>query len=50
MSTCEAEVNAAVVAAKDAAHLWQMLMDLRYADAQPKVTPTQKIMRSKGVT
>ena len=35
MSTCEAEVNAAVVAAKDALHLKQMLMDLGYADAAP---------------
>ena len=35
MSTCEAEVNAAVVAAKDALHLRQMLMDLGYADAAP---------------
>jgi len=35
MSTCEAEVNAAVAAAKGALHLRQMLMDLGYADAAP---------------
>ena len=35
MSTCEAEVNAAVAAAKGALHLKQMLMDLGYADAAP---------------
>ena len=35
MSPCEAEVNAAVAAAKDALHLRQMLMDLGYADATP---------------
>ena len=35
MSTCETEVNAAVVAAKDALHLRQTLMDHGYADAEP---------------
>jgi hypothetical protein len=32
MSTCEAEVNAAVVAAKDALHLKQLLVDLGHFD------------------
>jgi len=35
MSKCEAEVNAAVAAAKDALHLRRMLMDLDYTDAAP---------------
>ena len=34
-STCEAEVNAAVVAAKDAVHLSRMLHDLGYGTAGP---------------
>ena len=38
MSTCEAEVNAAVVAAKDALHLKQLLVDLGFYN--PK-TPLQ---------
>jgi hypothetical protein len=32
MSTCEAEVNAAVLAAKDALHLKQLLIDLKCYD------------------
>ena len=35
ISTCEAEVNAAAAAAKDALDLKQMTMDLGYADAAP---------------
>lgn len=35
MSTCEAEVNAAVMAAKDALHLRRMLIDLGYAGSEP---------------
>jgi hypothetical protein len=35
MSTCEAEVSAAVAAAKDALHLSRMLVDLGYSDGRP---------------
>merc|ERR1719223_603548 len=35
MSTCEAEVSAAVAAAKDALHLSRMLVDLGYSYGRP---------------
>jgi hypothetical protein len=36
-STCEAEINAAVVAAKDALHVQRLLIDLGYADKETAV-------------
>jgi hypothetical protein len=36
-STCEAEINAAVVAAKDALHIQRLLVDLGYVDQESPV-------------